>query len=309
MTSSYITDWTDQHRQDFRKSPVLWQHKVHESPLFDDDRLIALIEKHPRDYADFCTMNEGADDMGSWKGGDPGNHSGEEILEAVRAGRLWINLRKAFNIHSEYKDLLKSIMGELKLLNPGFRPVRVMGGLLISSPTAGVPYHIDRSDVLLWHIRGHKRVWVYPIDDETMPESEIEEVLLHEHNDDVPYQKAFDDKAVVYDLQPGQAASWPLHAPHRVCNQGDMNVSITVEYSPLGTIVQNGAHITNGILRRKMGRNPKIETQSGLGRLARFAASQVLRRMNLVQASTPHESGYLFEIETPAKTASVQTQS
>ncbi len=303
MTQQYIREWTRAHRENFRKAPLLWHHRVHESLLFTDEKLIELIEKHPRDLADFCTMNAGADDMSSWRGGDPGNHSGAELLAAVRSGRLWINLRKTFNIYDDYAALLHTLMGELKALNAGFAPVKTMGGLLISSPTAGVPYHIDRSDVLLWHLRGHKRVWVYPIDEETMPEHEVEEILLHEHNDDVPYDRAMDRKAIVYDLEPGMAVTWPLHAPHRVLNQGDVNVSITVEYSPFSTIMQNGAQITNGILRRCLGLNPRIEEQGFANRFVRFAASRVLRKMKLVKAKTAHEGGYLFKVDPRAKTA------
>ncbi len=300
MTTPLICDWTKGNRRDFRKKPTLWEHRVHESPLFSDERLIELIEKHPRDLADFCTMNEGSDDMASWRGGDPGDYSGEELLDAVRNGRLWINLRKTFNIHDEYTVLLNSMIGELKSLNQNFNPVRVMGGLLISSPTAGVPYHIDRSDVLLWHIRGHKRVWVYPVDEETMPEREVEEILLHEHNDDVPYNERYDAKAMVFDLQPGQAATWPLHAPHKVQNSGDMNVSITMEYSPFSTIMQNGAQITNGILRRRLGMNPKIDDQGFTNQFMRFAASRALRKMKLVKAKSAAKSGYLFKIDLEA---------
>ncbi len=303
MAEPLITNWTQAQRENFRKAPLTWQHRLHKSPLFSDEKLIELIEKHPRDLSDFCTMNEGADDMASWRGGDPGNHSGEDLLRAVRTGRLWINLRKTFNIHLEYAALLNTMIGELKALNPSFNPVSMMGGLLISSPTAGVPYHIDRSDVMLWHLRGHKRVWVYPIDDETMPEHEVEEILLHEHNDDVPYKKTMDKKAMVYDLAPGQAACWPLHAPHRVLNLGDMNVSIAMEYSPFSTIMQNGAQITNGILRRRLGMNPKIEEQGFASRFVRFAASRVLRKMKLVKAKTAHEGGYLFDVDPDASTA------
>ena len=303
MTQHYITEWTRTHRENFRKAPTLWHHRIHESPLFSDEKLIELIEKHPRDLADFCTMNDGADDMSSWRGGDPGNHSGEQLLAAVRSGRLWINLRETFNVYDDYAAILNTLIGELKALNPGFDPVYARGGLLISSPSAGVPYHIDRTDVLLWHLRGHKRIWVYPIDEDTMPEHEVEEILLHEHNDDVPYQSKMDQKATVYDLEPGQAAAWPLHAPHRVLNQGDLNVSITVEYSPFSTIMQNGAQITNGILRRRLGLNPRIENQGYMNRLVRFAASRLLRKMKLVKAKTAHEGGYLFKVDPHAKTA------
>ncbi len=303
MNSPLIKEWTATHRENFGKNPIVWQHSMHESGLFTDEKLIELIEKHPRDLADFCTMDKNAEDMASWRGGDPGNHSGAELLKAVRSGHLWINLRKTFNIYPEYATLLQTVTDEMKAATPNFSAVSMMGGLLISSPSAGVPYHIDRSDVMLWHIRGRKRVWIYPMDDQTLPESEVEEILLHEHNDDVPYDKSFDDKAVVYDLEPGQAASWPLHSPHRVLNLGEMCVSLTVEYSPFSAVMQNGAQITNGILRRRLGLNPQIEKQGRLSRFIRFAVSRVLRKMTLVKAKTAHESGYLFSVDPEAATA------
>lgn len=303
MTTPLITNWTETTGMGFGKNPILWQHCMHKSPLFSDEKLMELIEKHPRDLADFCTMNEGADDVASWRGGDPGNHSGAELLKAVRAGHLWINLRKAFNIYPEYAALLKQVSAEVKANAPAFKAVSMMGGLLISSPTAGVPYHIDRSDVMLWHIRGRKRVWVYPIDEETLPEREVEEILLHEHNDDVPYNKSFDDKAMIYDLEPGQAVSWPLHSPHRVLNLGEMCVSLTVEFSPFSTVMQNGAQMTNGILRRRLGMNPQIEKQGVVSRFVRFMASRLLRKMKLVEAKAEHEAGYLFEIDPTADSA------
>ncbi len=303
MTDSLITHWDKDKRAAFRKTPMVWNHTLHKLPLFDDAALAELIDKHPRDLADFCTMDDGADNMASWKGGDPGTHSGAELLAAVRTGKLWINLRETFNIHAPYSAALNAVMAELKHHNPGFNPVSVRGGLLISSPAASVPFHIDRTDVLLWHLRGHKRVWVYPLDEEVLPEVEVEEILLHAHNDDVPYKASFEDKATIYDLEPGMAATWPLHAPHRVVNQGDLNVSITVEYAPFSTIVQNGAMITNGIMRRRLGLDPQIEKQGRINRLMRFAASRVLRKMDLVKAKAASKSGYLFTIDPEAKNA------
>jgi hypothetical protein len=106
-----------------------------------------------------------------------------------------------------------------------------------------------------------------------------------------------DEQALIIDMKPGMVATWPLHAPHRVMNQGDLNVSVTVEWSPMSTIVQNGAQITNGILRRRFGWNPQIERQGKLGRLVRFAASRVLRKMKLVEAKSPQVQGYRFEVD------------
>ncbi|MBL4616773.1 MAG: hypothetical protein JKY46_03680 [Robiginitomaculum sp.] len=297
MSQIYTTNFSDEQADKFKVEPITWQHNLHESELFSDAALISLIENHPRDYADFCTMNKDVNDMASWRGGDPGDLSGEELLQAVRKGHLWINLRKILNNNPQYQHILPEMTSQLQEKMPGFKPQTMMGGLLISSPTAGVPYHIDRSDVMLWHIRGNKRVWVYPINDKTLPEYEVEEVLLHDHNDDVPYNEQMDDQALVIDMQPGMVATWPLHAPHRVMNQGDLNVSITIEWSPMQTIIQNGAQITNGILRRRFGLNPQIEKQGKINRFIRFAASRVLRKMKLVKAKSAQKEGYQFKVD------------
>jgi hypothetical protein len=34
--------------------------------------------------------------------------------------------------------------------------------LLISSPGAMVDYHANPGPNILWHVRGNKRVWIYP---------------------------------------------------------------------------------------------------------------------------------------------------
>ncbi len=303
MSEQFTIDFTEETGTSFKQKPVVWQHSLATSSLFSDEALIWLIENHPRDHADFCTMDRGASDRASWRGGDPGSHSGAELLKAVRQGRLWINLRKTCNIHPQYQAILHDMTTQLRDKMPGFKPTSMMGGLLISSPTAAVPYHIDRSDVMLWHIRGHKRLWVYPLNEETLPEREVEEILLHEHNDDVPYNPAVENQAMVLDLEPGMAVSWPLHGPHRVENLGDLNVSITVEWSGMPTVIQNGAHITNGILRRKLGMNPQVENQGAISRFVRFAASRVLRKMKLVDAKAACKQGYEFEVDPDQKNA------
>ncbi|VAV97584.1 hypothetical protein MNBD_ALPHA06-2245 [hydrothermal vent metagenome] len=296
MPLQFTQDFSAETAAKFKQEPITWRHNLPESSLFSDEALIKLIDNHPRDYADFCTMNEGADDMGSWRGGDPGGHSGAELLQAVRQGRLWINLRQVCNINPEYQSILHDMTEQMREKIPSFKPVSMMGGILISSPTAGVPFHIDRSDVMLWHIRGHKRVWVYPMNDSTLPEAEVEEILLHDHNDDVPYHEGMDEQALIIDMKPGMVATWALHAPHRVLNQGDMNVSIAVEWSPFSSVMQNGAQITNGILRRKLGMNPNIETQGTINRFVRFLLSRVLRKLKLVKAKSATAQGYMFDV-------------
>ena len=77
--------------------------------------------------------------------------------------------------------------------------------------------------------------------------------------------------------------SWPLHAPHRIENQGVFNVSLSVDYQTWNTRMINGAHYANGVLRRwgmpiaPMGKTPAA------ARAALWAASLGLKRIPLFE--------------------------
>ena len=58
-------------------------------------------------------------------------------------------------------------------------------------------------------------------------------------------------------LEPGEAAFWPQHSPHRVINGGDLNVSISVEFSSPQSMLTNAVFYGNGRLRRAIGWAPK----------------------------------------------------
>jgi hypothetical protein len=92
-----------------------------------------------------------------------------------------------------------------------------------------------------------------------------------------------DADAVVFDLEPGMAVSWPLHSPHRVENLDTSCLSLTTEFQTWATRVTNGAYYTNGVLRRAGLPTAPIDATPMAGRAALWAASLVLRRLNLVQ--------------------------
>jgi hypothetical protein len=97
-----------------------------------------------------------------------------------------------------------------------------------------VYYHVDGPPSFLWHVRGRKRVWVYPAQDEALlSRSMLEDVFAGVRQEYVPYQSSFDDRAQIFDLEPGQCAMWLQNAPHRVSNLDSFNVSlVTDHYTP-----------------------------------------------------------------------------
>ncbi|MFN3835276.1 MAG: hypothetical protein ACK4NO_05185 [Glycocaulis sp.] len=296
-----LAEWTDETGANFRNEIVRARHTLHTSPLFSDEAIVRLIEIHPREHADFATMDE-TGSRTSWKTGNPGNLSGAELIRAVKNGRLWINLRKLFEIHGEYRAMLDEMFAELRDANPGFHPVRILGGLLVSSPQAKVPFHMDRTDTMLWHIRGRKRVFVYPHHDEVATDEEREEVLLHDFNDELAYRAEAENHVKYFDLEPGEMICWPLHTPHRVENMGTLNISLATEYTTPEARLVNNAMYFNGVMRRRFGWSPApIARCAGLDLKARFAAGMMMRKLGVsVPVDTPHEGGYRFEVDPDA---------
>ena len=112
----FSSSWTDEARRKFRKQPVVIRHNYHEHHAFSDMALAALIERHPRDLIDFCTMGDDATDHDSWRAGDAGALSGLELIEAVRRGKLWINLRHAMDRDPDYRPIYEAMLAEARRL-------------------------------------------------------------------------------------------------------------------------------------------------------------------------------------------------
>jgi hypothetical protein len=152
------------------------------------------------------------------------------LLEAIKQGRLWVNLR---GVETGWPELWAAAMKDFAAIQatyPGMRAVRNAGQLILSSPKARVPYHFDAAGVVLFHLRGRKRLFVYPGDEGHLPERNMEQVVARQTTEELPYTLAFEQDAQVMDLEPGRALTWPLYAPHRVENLDRFCVSLSMDF-------------------------------------------------------------------------------
>ncbi len=265
------SQWSEESVRDFRKTPMVVRHNYHEHHAFSDVALANLLERHPRDMIDFCTMGEDATDRDSWRAGDPGDLSGLELIDAVRRGKLWINIRHAMDQDPEYRPIFDAMMADMKKADPRFKPLVAEAGILISSPTAQVFAHSDVSETMLWHMRGVKRFRTYPPKLPYLNLDDVESVLHHDKTEDIPFDPAWDEDAFTVDLHPGMAANWPLHGPHRIENQSGVNVSVPFEISTPESRRLNAVLFANGVLRRHFGHTPSSTAIHGLGAQAKIA--------------------------------------
>jgi hypothetical protein len=262
------------------------RHRLHEDPQFSDEGLVALLEELERPSMNINTMAAEGHDLESWQTCDPGTMSAAELLAAVKAGRLWINVMAIDQSSPRFARLLDQLYGELQAAMPGFKTFRRKMGLLISSPKAQVFYHCDIPGQGLLQIRGRKRLWVYPASEPFLPPEQLEEVVRGVRQEEIGYEPWFDEHAVVYDLEPGQMLHWPLNGPHRVVNHDCLNVSLTVEHWTTDILRSYLVNMSNGILRSQIGWRPRSRAttgpsywgQAGLAAFWRFSGLQNKQR-------------------------------
>lgn len=304
---SMLTDWTDAHTEKFQKDVLTFGHDLEQTGLFSDAALIELLEKHPSDQLDVCSMDENPDPRfpNQFLTGDFRGVSGEVLLEAAKAGRIWINVRKAMNIHPEYKDVLDDMYADLSEKS-GHKIFNAKGGILISSPVSQTPYHFDKTQTLLWHIRGQKLLYVYPQTQAYIADKDYEAIITNSLVDDLPYHSDFDKAAVLVDLQPGEAVCWELNAPHRVDNRS-FCVSVTTEYSTRETGIKNANMIANAALRNKFGRTPSFAADGPVMRLLKTGLGVTLRKFGYV-ASDNEPDMVRFKIDPKSEGFVVPTE-
>ena len=299
MTTPLLQDWTDEQRRAYRREIVVFQNRLNETGLFEDDALARLIERHPRDQLDVLTMGRDKEDPDSWAAGDWEHLSGAALIEAVKRGRLWANVRGAMRSDPEYRAVFDRLLTEFQAQTKGPRVLKASAGVLISSPGVQVFYHCDRTDTMLWHMRGEKTIYLWPVEERFVSEKDYEKLILKETKEDLPYRSAFDQHATAVRLTPGQTVSWPLHGPHRVENGDSMNVSVTIEYSTADSTLTNAVFFTNAVLRRRLGLDLKSRSVPKAVRPAYVVASRLLRPLApKVDAYKAH--GRTFEVDLTA---------
>ena len=266
------------------KTDTTFGHKLPETGMFSDEKLATLIdiarESGPQHYTLGSLDENGFGEK--WQSGILGDMAGRDTLEAIKKGHFWLQLQGLKDIAPDYYGLAQKAFSELQDLNPDFGYHHLTANLLISSPSARVLCHLDCAEVILWHIRGRKRIYLYDLTKKDFAtEDTIEKVIMRETEEEIPYKKEWDDLANVYDLEPGQAINWPHFWPHRIDNLEGLNVSMQTEFYSGQGLRQYGVRYANGILRRKAGLNPKSTTTQGPVAVAKVGLGLVTKKIGL----------------------------
>jgi hypothetical protein len=259
-------------------------HALVDQGFASDDALAAVLDRYPAELFDINLYDYDDDGQVSLRTGARGRLDGAALLAAIQQGRLWVNLRE---IETGWPELWSAAMAEFGRVRgayPGLRAVKTGGQLILSSPKARVPYHFDAAGVVLFHLRGRKRVFVYPGDEAHLAETHMEQVVARQTTEELPYVRAFEADAQIMDLEPGQALTWPIYAPHRVENLDRFCVSLSMDFQTWPSRLRNGALFTNAVLRSRGGRPRMTDRMAAPELAARWAASLALKRAGALKS-------------------------
>ena len=263
-------------------------HSLVEQGFASDEALAQVLDRYPAELFDINLYDYDDEGQVSLRTGARGTLSGDQLLEAIQAGRLWVNLRKAEQGCPELWAASMVEFDKIQATYPGMKAVTNAGQLIISSPVAKVPYHFDAAGVVLFHLRGRKRLYIYPGDEQHLPERNMEQVVSRQTTEELPYTRAFEADAQVMDLEPGEALTWPLYAPHRVDNLDKFCVSLSMDFQTWSSRMRNGALYTNAVIRSRGGHPRFTDSMARPELAARWAASLALRRVGGLKSRIAH---------------------
>lgn len=258
-------------------------HRLHEHPLFSFDALADLIDRYPREQYALVHMGAKGSARRTWREGDIGSMKGHAVIEAIREGRMWLNLRNVGMIDERYRALLDRAFAEVDKNLGGYKTFDRTSGILISSPEAQVYYHADLPGQSLWQIHGRKRVYVYPNTPPYLTPEQLEHIALYAVEVDMPYEEAYDTAAQIFEIGGGEMLQWLLNAPHRVENLDSLNVSMTTEYWTEEIRRSQMINVANGILRQKIGLQPGSRATAGPAFWLKAAMQAGVRRAGLLE--------------------------
>ena len=293
-----LINWSDEEYRHFGLKPQVSRHGYHESPLFQDDVLIALLDTYPRRNLQAYTMGTDPQRSEEWRQVDIAPTTrGDELWRAVQNGRLWLNLTHIETNSAQFGELIQGMYTHLGVHCPHLQnPRGTHSALLISSPGAQVYYHLDAEPNMLWHMRGEKHVWLYPaMDLDFVPQEYIEDIYAGEIGENLPYKPEFDQQAEKVLLTPGDAASWPHNGPHRIVNL-DMNVSLATSYYTPQVYRRQYVQLANRFLLRNMGIHNRSMAERGVLPSAKRMTYRVVNKLRPFQRRS-RTASYITDLQ------------
>lgn len=157
----FLSQWLLEVKWDFCNMLVVVQYNYYEYYVFFDVVFVVFIDCYLCDLCDFCMMGEDVIDWDSWCVGDLGDLFGEQLIEVVCNGKLWINLCYVMDCDLEYCLIYDVMLDDMCKVDLSFKLFFVEVGILIFLLMVQVFCYFDVFEIMLWYMCGVKCFWIY----------------------------------------------------------------------------------------------------------------------------------------------------
>ena len=297
-------------RRDLNVLPYEIQHTLAGHPLFQLPALIELAQRvavrnNPHMSGGDVYFNEGAIEAGAkpvYTGSAADRPEAErtrvaDLVRKIESAEAWIIL-KHVEREEGYRQVMEAVVVDALQLagDAGHRLLRKIKWfeaiVFITSPHRVTEYHIDRECSWIFQIRGDKAIHLFDrADKDVVPDDELERFYTVD-NHASRYKPQFEDRALVYDMSPGNGVHIPVNTPHWLKNGDEISVTLNVNFQFHDSEIAN-LYKANYYLRRA-GIKPGIPGHNTaadrLKAIAFSAALAVKRRLKPGDGIVPPEA-------------------
>src|SRR5882672_7580197 len=238
-------------RGHYNRRTFLFEHHIHENPLFDVDHLAELVCREPElTQSAYCSCAP-ASVTDPWASGLPPARVVRDALHEVATSNSLVMLRhieRSVSVGPLLREFMEQIVAAVgPVLRTDIKTSRAT--VLIASPRRITSYHIDSNTNFLFQIHGDKRLSVFDPGDPTLVTPEELEGYYSGDISAAKYKPERQADAQVFDLHAGSAVHIPSHAPHWAQNLDSVSVALSINFD-LHSVERAGRiHRLNGRLR------------------------------------------------------------
>jgi Cupin-like domain len=239
-------------RGHYNRRTFLFEHHIHENPLFDVDQLAELVCREPElTQSAYCSCAP-ASVTDPWASGLPPAHVVRDALHEVATSNSLVMLRhieRSVSVGPLLREFMEQIVAAVgPVLRTDIKTSRAT--VLIASPRRITSYHIDSNTNFLFQIHGDKRLSVFDPGDPTLVTPEELEGYYSGDISAAKYKPERQADAQVFDLHAGSAVHIPSHAPHWAQNLDSVSVALSLNFDLISVERAGRIHRLNRRLRR-----------------------------------------------------------
>lgn len=255
-------------------------HGLESHPLLELEALADLASRLPLDSIE---CNLGDQPIGVDAVPEQLREQAADTIRNIGEAGCWVGLRNVEQ-QPEYAWLLRELLEDMRpvIERRTGKLINLQSFIFVTSPGGVTPYHFDPEHNILLQIRGSKTMTVFPAGDPHCAADELHEAYHVGGRPELPWRPEMEERAMPFDLGPGNAVYVPVMAPHFVTNGPEVSVSISLTWRSAWSYAEADARTFNAMLRR-MGMRPAAPRRWPGRNLLKAYGCRALRRLGRLE--------------------------